>query len=56
MKYLPIIIAFAEVAKPILTDIENAVAEGKGDDPVTVKLQKIVNDLEDALTKVMTAI
>lgn len=56
MKYIPLLIAFAEVVKPIYADFQQAIAEGKSSDPVTLKLQKILTDIEDALAKASTAL
>jgi hypothetical protein len=51
MKYLPLIFAFAEALGPIVADVNAATAEAKSTDPVTIRLQKILADAEDALTK-----
>lgn len=56
LKYIGLVIAFAKILEPIVQDIESAIAEGKSSDSVQVKAEKILGDIEDAISKVITAL
>lgn len=56
MKYLALLIAFAKIAEPLVDQFNAAVAEGKSNDPTTVKIQKILQDAETALQTIVGAL
>lgn len=56
MKYLALLIAFAKIVEPLYSDFQSAIAEGKSNDPATVKIQKILQEAETALQQVIGAL
>lgn len=56
MKYLALFISVAKILEPLYADYQAAIAEGKSGDSVTVKAEKILQDVEAAIQTALGAL